>query len=338
MQISIPLIVTATTIIIGACIYAVLAGMHRRTFFSRFDTISGMLPDLNCGACGFAQCIDYAAALASGSAGPMACIPGGPSTAYALGDLLGVTAEVGEPMMASVHCKGGRKEVRDHALYEGINDCHAALLINNAIKACFEGCMGLGSCVPACPLGALFINDNGIASVDRQKCTGCGKCLASCPRNLISLIPHVHKIYLACANHDHGDRVTAYCTAGCTGCEDCARITSSGAITMHNHLPRLDYYTPNENFVAATYACPSKCFVDLIKARPKANIDTKCDGCGDCILACPVSGAISGERGRRHVIRKEKCIGCGRCLNSCHVRAISLWGSLGYDTSMKITK
>ena len=335
METYFPLIVTASTIVLFSCGYAILAGLHRRSFFARLDSFRRALPDRNCGACGFAQCLDYASALASGSAGPLGCIPGGPSTAYALADLLGVSAEVGEPMMAAVHCKGGKKEVRDHAQYEGITDCHAALLINNSIKACFEGCLGLGSCVPECPVGALFIGDNGVAAVDRQKCTGCGKCIAACPRHLLSLIPHVHKIYLACANHDHGERVSAYCSVGCTGCEDCAKITSSGAISMPNHLPRLDYYTPNENFVAATYACPSKCFVDLIKARPKANIDTKCDGCGECILACPVSGAIGGQHGQRHVIKKEKCIGCGRCLNSCHVRAISLWGSLGYEIGIK---
>jgi Na+-translocating ferredoxin:NAD+ oxidoreductase subunit B len=333
-----PLIITAAAIVFFSCIYALVTGMRHRSFFSRLDSLRRALPDLNCGACGFPRCCDYAAALASGNAGPMECVPGGPSTVYALADLLGIAAEVGEPMMATVHCNGGKNEVRDRVHYEGIADCHAALLINNAIKPCFEGCLGLGSCIPACPLGALFINENGVAAVDRHKCTGCGKCLASCPRSLISLIPQVHKIYLACANHDHGERVTAYCSAGCTGCEACAKITASGAIIMHNNLPRLDYYTPNENFVAATSVCPSKCFVDLIKARPKANIDTKCDGCGECILSCPVPGAIIGRQGQRHAIKKEKCIGCGRCSNSCHVRAISLWGSLGYETSLKTAK
>jgi MinD superfamily P-loop ATPase len=104
---------------------------------------------------------------------------------------------------------------------------------------------------------------------------------------------------------------------------------------MRDRLPHLDYFTPSENFVAAAYRCPSKCFVDLIKARPKANIDTKCDGCGDCIPVCPVPGAIIGEAGKRHVIKKDLCIGCGRCAAICRVRSISLWGSLGYETAAK---
>jgi ferredoxin len=188
--------------------------------------------------------------------------------------------------------------------------------------------------VRACPFGALSINENSVAIVDRQKCTGCGICVSACPRNLLSLFPHVHKIYLACANHEKGDAVTTQCTVGCTACEKCVEATPTGAITMRENLPKLDYFTPGENFVAAAYACPSKCFVDLIKARPKANIDTKCDGCGECIPVCPVTGAITGQKTLRHVIKKEICIGCGRCLNVCHVRAISMWGSLGYESKV----
>jgi MinD superfamily P-loop ATPase len=99
---------------------------------------------------------------------------------------------------------------------------------------------------------------------------------------------------------------------------------------MADNLPVLDYGMPGENFVTAAFACPSHCFVDLVKVRPKANIDTKCDGCGECVPACPVPGTISGVQGARHVVKKEICIGCGRCIGTCHVRAISMWGSLGY--------
>jgi Na+-translocating ferredoxin:NAD+ oxidoreductase subunit B len=338
METWLPLSVSAITIVVFCACYAFVAGLRRRAYCSQMDTLLQTLPGLDCGACGYPLCRDYAAALANHEAGPMACVPGGPSVAYALGDRIGVAPDVGEPMMASVHCQGGKSASPDRVRYEGIADCHAALLISDAVKPCYEGCLGLGSCVPSCPLGAISMNDDGVAIVNRHRCTGCGKCLDSCPRSLISLIPHVHKIYLACANHDGGERVTSYCTAGCTGCEECARITTTGAITMENNLPRLDYYTPSENFVAASYACPSKCFIDLIKARPKANIDTKCDGCGECIRVCPVGEVITGQPGKRHVVHKEKCIGCGRCLNSCHVRAISLWGSLGYESGYKAGK
>jgi ferredoxin len=155
--------------------------------------------------------------------------------------------------------------------------------------------------------------------------------VGACPRRLISIIPDVHKIFLACNNHDEGDWVSSCCSVGCTSCGECVDITPSGAITMNDHLPALDYRTPGENFLAAAYRCPSKCFVDLVKARPRANIDTSCTGCGACALSCPVPGAITGLPEKRHVVRKELCIGCGRCLAVCPAHAVSLWGSLGYE-------
>jgi Na+-translocating ferredoxin:NAD+ oxidoreductase RNF subunit RnfB len=335
MQTALPIIIAAVTLTALCTGAAIAAGLIRRSFYFGFDQIRRTLPNLDCGVCGFSRCIDFASAVAAGKAGAAACVPGGPNTAHAIADIMGMVAEPGEPVMAAVHCKGGLAEVKERARYDGIPDCHAALLFGNGVRACSEGCLGLGSCVRACPFGALRIGANEIAEVDRHKCTGCGACVPSCPRNLLSLIPHVHKIYLACSNHDAGEKVTSYCTVGCTACEKCAAATPSGAISMNNNLPVLDYYTPSENFVAAVHACPSKCFVDLIKARPKANIDTKCDGCTECAAVCPVTGAITGKKGVRHVIKKDLCIGCGRCLNTCHVRAISLWGSLGYDTSRK---
>lgn len=335
MGIVLPLFVTLLALAGLLIVYTLLTRMTEQSFFSRFDLIHRSLPDLNCGACGFAECLGFAEGVATGAANPASCVPGGPKTAHAIADILGITAKIDDPVMAAVHCNGGTREVLETADYNGIEDCHAAILINNGTKACIEGCLGLGTCVRACPFGALSISENKVAIVDRQKCTGCGLCTGSCPRNLLSLFPHVHKIYLACSNHDRGEEVSSCCTVGCTACGECAKATPSGAITMESNLPKLDYYTPSENFVSAVYKCPPKCFVDLIKVRPKANIDTKCDGCGDCIPVCPVNGAITGQKGARHVIKKEICIGCGRCLNICHVRAISMWGSLGYESKVR---
>jgi Na+-translocating ferredoxin:NAD+ oxidoreductase subunit B len=330
-----PMIVAAAALAVVFPAAAVIAGTIKRPFYSRFDRVRRTLPAFDCGACGFPECIDYAVAVAKGAAGPLACVPGGPGTAHAIADILETAVTVGDPVMAAVHCNGGNTKAKRRATYDGIPDCHAALLVGNGVTECVEGCLGLGSCVRACPFGAISMTPDGVAIVDRRKCTGCGACVSACPRNLISLIPHVHKIYLACSNHDDGEQVAAYCSVGCTACEECAKITPSEAVAMHDHLPRLDYNTPGENFIAAANRCPQKCFVDLVKARPKANIDTKCDGCGECVPVCPVSGAIAGEKGKRHVVKKEICIGCGRCLAVCHVRAISLWGSLGYNTEFR---
>lgn len=300
----------------------------------RIEKIQELLPNVNCGACGFAGCAGFAKAVVKGEAEPQACIPGGSRTAGDIAEILGVEAEAAEPMMAVVHCKGGNKEAKNRSLYEGIMDCTAAILAGNGSKLCSDGCLGLGTCVAACPFDAIQVNENGVAVVKPEKCTGCGKCVSVCPRNIIELIPKVHKIFIACNNHDRGGRVKKYCSVGCTSCTLCVKATPSGAIEMQNNIPVLNY-SKNENFIPAAHSCPSNCFVDMVKTRPKANIDTKCNGCSQCISVCPVKEAITGEKESRHVINKSKCIGCGICLDSCPVHAISLWGGLGYSQDDK---
>jgi electron transfer flavoprotein alpha subunit/NAD-dependent dihydropyrimidine dehydrogenase PreA subunit len=46
-------------------------------------------------------------------------------------------------------------------------------------------CIGCGSCVDACPFGALSLVDNVV--VVNDKCTGCGACLLACPMHALNL-------------------------------------------------------------------------------------------------------------------------------------------------------
>lgn len=292
------------------------------------EKISVILPGTDCRACGFNTCRAYATAVAGHQTVMHGCAAGGPKIAHAIGDILQTPVTMPEQMVAVVHCKGGRREALDSFEYEGIADCHAMMIAGNGGKLCPDGCLGLGSCVRACPFGALRVTENQVAVVASDRCTGCGRCLSVCPRSLLELIPRVHNIYLACANHDHGAKVKKYCSVGCTACTLCVEATPSGAITMRDNLPVLDY-AGQENYVVACHKCPSDCFVDLVRARPKVNIDVKCNGCGACRPICPV-GAINGQKGHRHVIDKDRCIGCGVCLNVCPTRAIALWGGLVY--------
>ena len=81
------------------------------TFFGIEDDkkakdIRACLPGINCGACGFKGCDDYAAALAAGNAKPNLCVPGAEDTANAIGDLLGIEVEPPKDVVAFVHCNG----------------------------------------------------------------------------------------------------------------------------------------------------------------------------------------------------------------------------------------
>ena len=43
-------------------------------------------------------------------------------------------------------------------------------------------CTLCGSCVEACPTGALEVNPElGHLQLNEEKCTGCGKCIEACP-------------------------------------------------------------------------------------------------------------------------------------------------------------
>jgi Na+-translocating ferredoxin:NAD+ oxidoreductase RNF subunit RnfB len=326
--------------VIISCILAAIAGLilalahalvSRRLQSSadnRTGRIRNDLPGTDCGLCSYEGCYHFAKALAEGKTDPAVCLTITSTALHQIAETMGMTPAKAEPMMAVVHCKGGLHEARQRAHYAGLHDCWAAIIAGNGDMECIDGCLGLETCVAACPFGAITVNKNRIAAVDQERCTGCGRCIAACPRRLIELVPRIHKIYLACSNHDRGARVKRYCTAGCTACTLCVKATPSGAITIEDNLPRLDY-SHGENFVPAAYKCPSNSFVDLVKARPKVNISPTCTGCGECIPSCPVE-AITGDPGQRHVIDKEKCIGCGICLNVCRFHAISLWGGLGY--------
>lgn len=49
-----------------------------------------------------------------------------------------------------------------------------------------ELCTGCGSCVEACPVEAIHL-ENDKAVIDEEACTECGACVAECPVEAITL-------------------------------------------------------------------------------------------------------------------------------------------------------
>ncbi len=50
-----------------------------------------------------------------------------------------------------------------------------------------KACIGCQACIPTCPYGALYINDEGLCRVITDKCVECGQCIAGCPVSAIEL-------------------------------------------------------------------------------------------------------------------------------------------------------
>ena len=229
----------------------------------RVEEIVEILPGANCGACGQPGCSAYAEAVVAGQTPPNKCSPGGQEVAEKISQILGLTGvEAEEPKVAVVQCQGGKAEAKEKFIYEGIQDCSAAELVGGGHKACEYGCLGLGSCVKACPFDAMYMSDNGLPVVIEDKCTGCNVCVVTCPRDIMALIPRSQKVFLGCVSQDKLKAVKSVCSVGCFACKICTtpKVTPSGAIKMEGNLPVIQDIHSEELF-AAVAKCPSKSYV-----------------------------------------------------------------------------
>ena len=203
--------------------------------------IRDCLPGANCGACGYAGCDGYAAALAKGEIQKAnMCVPGGDSTARKIADILGIEAGDVVEQVAVIHCRGDCDVTGDKLNYQGINSCAAAKLFYGGHGKCTYGCLGYGDCASVCPNNAICI-EKGIARIDTRRCIGCGLCAKKCPNGLITTEDDTIKTMVTCNNKDKGAVTRKSCTHGCIGCFKCAKECPAHAITVENNLAKIDY-------------------------------------------------------------------------------------------------
>ncbi len=289
----------------------------------KIQEIDGTLPHANCGACGYAGCIGYATAVAMGEAPVSGCPPGGAATAKKIASIMGVDApEMPERMLARVYCIGGHNEATEKFEYHGVQDCNAAVLVAGGSKSCVYGCLGLASCVKACPFDAMYMNKNGLVVVIDEKCTGCGLCIPPCPKNLIELIPENKDVHILCRSLDKGAETKKICTVGCIACDKCVKVCPYNAITVDSFLARIDY-NQCTNCGLCVPVCPTNIISDLIPVREVAYVLEDCIGCLICKKVCPVD-AIEGESKQLHVVDPVKCIGCTICADKCPPKVIEM--------------
>ena len=217
--------------------------------------IRAALPGINCGACGYKGCNDYAEAIAKGEAKPNLCIPGAEGVSLAIGEILGVEVEETKDFIAFVHCNGTCEAAASKAIYDGMASCYAHNMYFGGPKACSYGCLGCGDCAAVCPAHAICMQD-GIAHVDSRACMGCGACVSVCPKHLVTLVPRAAKTVVMCSNTEKGAVVRKNCRNACIGCKKCELNCPEKAITVTNNLAAIDY--------------------------------DKCNGCGACVELCPM--------------------------------------------------
>jgi len=234
----------------------------------KVEQIHKALPNLDCGACGFAGCGQYAEAILYDPELLGKCAPGGPATSARIAEILNLQISKSGPQKRPVvHCCARTDDKTVYAKYQGIRSCLAANALAN-VQACAFGCLGFGDCVRACKFDALHIVD-GLVEVDYDRCTGCAACSNACPRNLIEMVPFGHEkiMVVACSSKEAGKSTRAICKVGCIGCGLCAK--QSDLFSVQDNLARINYekYEPTEQTEAAMDKCPTKVIIYRGKIR-----------------------------------------------------------------------
>ncbi len=251
-----------------AVVLAALSGGIALRRDERVGRLEAALPGLDCGRCGRPTCLEYARAVAGGE-NPGLCMPGGAVSARLIGSILGVDVRLKGPRMtAQVHCRGGRGLSRYRFEYTGLSDCTALHMLFGGDKECVHSCLGLGSCIPVCPVAAIDYDNSGRVRVASDLCISCGKCIDICPTGVLKMIPADADVVVACNSPDPAERVSAYCSVGCTGCRLCERHSPAGGYHVNRNLCSVDYEQRGDRR-AGMQACPPRCIIpasDL--ARP----------------------------------------------------------------------
>ncbi|MGH8224839.1 MAG: RnfABCDGE type electron transport complex subunit B [Gammaproteobacteria bacterium] len=126
------------------------------------DAIDALLPQHQCGRCGYDGCRPYAEAIAAGEAPINRCPPGGTIVVNVLAERLGTEALALDP---------------------GIGGIEPAVVarIDETV------CIGCTKCLPACPVDAIVGAPKLMHEVIAAACTGCGLCIPPCPVDCIRL-------------------------------------------------------------------------------------------------------------------------------------------------------
>lgn len=128
------------------------------------ERLDRLLPQTQCGQCGYDGCRPYAEAMARGEAGIDHCPPGGDEGAIALAAVLGVPA---------LPYDRARGECKQAIVAEIIED----------------ECIGCTKCIAACPVDAIIGGSKLMHVVIDELCTGCELCIPPCPVDCIVMKP-----------------------------------------------------------------------------------------------------------------------------------------------------
>jgi len=130
----------------------------------KINQADNILPQHQCGKCGYVGCRPYAKAIVRKEAEIDQCPPSGEIGRLALASLLSHDAKPLNVTSSETHIKA-LAEIRE------------------------PDCIGCGLCLQACPVDAILGAPKFLHTVIAQECTGCGLCIAPCPVDCIEMTP-----------------------------------------------------------------------------------------------------------------------------------------------------
>ena len=118
--------------------------------------IDAILPQTQCQACGYKDCLAYATAVTKHGAETNLCQPGGTSVHQNISQLASKTSPAPQ---------------------------HKQPLF--ALKIESARCIGCTKCLNACPVDAIFGTQGQLHDIITDRCTGCNLCIEPCPTDCI---------------------------------------------------------------------------------------------------------------------------------------------------------
>ncbi len=140
------------------------SGRFRRLGHPVTEQIDALLPQTQCGQCGYIGCRPYADAIAHGKADINQCPPGGVAVISAIANLL-------------------QREPKPLNPDNGIEMPRSVAVIDESL------CIGCTLCIKACPVDAILGASKQMHTVIASECTGCDLCLPPCPVDCIEMLP-----------------------------------------------------------------------------------------------------------------------------------------------------
>jgi Na+-translocating ferredoxin:NAD+ oxidoreductase RNF subunit RnfB len=242
---------------------------RRRRRSETLDRLMDVLPKHDCGLCGQPDCRSYARSLLEDHGDPGLCAPGGARTESELRGNL--SDQRSRDRVAFVRCGGSFANAELLYSYDGRPDCRAAAACYQGPKRCPDACIGLGSCVHICGVGAIRVVD-GVAKVDPALCTGCGRCAGICPTGSIEIIVRSAEWRVACNSSRPAEEKAKDCKSACIACGECVHYSEAWEFSISSNLAKASETVPASGVGAGEWKsiaekCPTGAIVHACGIR-----------------------------------------------------------------------